>query len=108
MSKYGNKRCEYNGIKFDSMKERDYYIYLLAMEKSGRIFDLKTQTKFFLQKGFEFNGKKIRPITYKADFTYYDKDGKYHVVDTKGVKTQVYLLKKKMMMYVYKIEIEEV
>ena len=108
MNKYRNVRCEYNGLKFDSKKERDYYIYLKSLEDQMKIFDLKTQTKFFLQKGFVFKGKKVQPITYKADFTYYDKQGNYHVVDAKGLKTQVYLIKKKMMAYVYQIEVEEV
>lgn len=55
--------------------------------------------RFELQPSFKHNGKTIRAITYVADFTYYDKAGKYHIVDTKGVKTDVYLLKKKMMQF---------
>ena len=70
-SKYGAKKCEYDGIKFDSQKERDRYIELKLLEKGGAIRDLQLQVPFVLQDGFEFNGKKILPIKYIADFTYW-------------------------------------
>ena len=37
MSKYKASKCEYNGIKFDSKKERDRYIFLKGMEENGKI-----------------------------------------------------------------------
>jgi len=98
--KYRNIKCEYNGIKFDSIKERNYYIYLDQMQKEGQIYDLQLQVKFELQPAFKTaEGKKIRSITYTADFTYFTPDGKWHIIDTKGVKTDVYNLKKKMMLF---------
>lgn len=106
-SKYKNKHVEYHGIKFDSKKEGTYYLKLKAMEELGIIKDLKLQVKFELQPSFKFNGKTIRAINYIADFTYYDENNKYHIVDTKGVKTEIYKIKKKMMQY-KGYEIEEV
>lgn len=106
-NKYKNKHVEYHGIKFDSKKEGTYYLKLKAMEELGIIKDLKLQVKFELQPSFKFNGKTIRAINYIADFTYYDENNKYHIVDTKGVKTEVYKIKKKMMQY-KGYEIEEV
>lgn len=98
--KYRNVKCEYKGMKFDSLKERNYYIYLEQLQKEGKIHDLKCQVKFELQPAFTApEGNKIRAITYTADFTYYTQDGQYHIVDTKGVKTDVYNLKKKLMLY---------
>lgn len=99
MSKYGNYKTIYKGLKFDSVRECEYYIILHEQEKKGEITDLKRQVKFTLQPAFELNGKKIREIAYFADFTYYDRDGKYHIIDVKGMKTEVYKLKKKMMQY---------
>lgn len=107
-NKYYNKKCVYKGIEFDSKKERDHYIILEQLEKTGQIKELKLQVKFELQPKFIINGKVIRPITYIADFTYLDKDNKLVVVDTKGFRTEVYKLKKKMFEYQYKIEIKEV
>ena len=97
--KYKNVKCEYNGLKFDSLKERNYYMYLEQLQKNGKIHDLRCQVKFELQPAFTFKGKRIRAVTYVADFTYYTPDGQFHIVDTKGVKTDIYKLKKKMMQY---------
>lgn len=105
--KYHNKKCEYKGLKFDSLKERNHYIVLEHLEKTGQIKDLKRQVKFELQPSFKLNGKTIRAINYIADFTYL-KDNKLVVVDTKGFRTKDYLLKKKMFQYKYGMEIVEV
>ena len=75
----------------------EYYIYLENLEAQGAISELKRQVRFELQPSFKHNGKTIRAITYVADFTFKDRDGKFHIVDTKGIKTDVYLLKKKIL-----------
>lgn len=106
MNKYHNKKCFYKGMTFDSKKERDYYVILEMMLKNKQITDLKTQVKFELQPSFKFKGKTIRSINYIADFTYI-KDGKLIIVDTKGYRTEVYKLKKKMMQY-KGLEIKEI
>lgn len=81
---------------------------MLSEEKEGRIRDLQCQVPFELQPSFkDGSGKTIRAIKYVADFTYYDKTDTLHIVDTKGVRTDVYKLKKKMMQY-RGYEIEEV
>lgn len=98
-NKYKNQRTQYKGISFDSKKECEYYIYLENLEAQGAISELKRQVRFELQPSFKHNGKTIRAITYVADFTFYDKQGKFHIVDTKGFKPKEYLLKKKMMQY---------
>lgn len=98
MNKYHNKKCIYKDMTFDSKKERDYYVILEMMLKNNQITDLKTQVKFELQPSFKFNGKTIRSISYIADFTYV-KDEKLIIVDTKGYRTEVYKLKKKMMQF---------
>lgn len=106
-SKYKNKKVIYNGIKFDSQKERNYYIKLKLLEDAGKIKDLKLQVKFELQPKFKSGNKNIQAISYIADFTYLDEENKLHIIDTKGVRTDVYKIKKKMMQY-KGLEIEEV
>ena len=106
-NKYHNQKVIYNGIKFDSQREKNYYIKLQLLQEYNMIEDLKRQVKFELQPSYEINGKKIRSINYIADFTYREK-GKLHVIDVKGVRTNEYKLKKKMFEYKYNIEIEEV
>lgn len=107
-NKYKNKKCEYKGMKFDSIKEMRYYAKLELLQKAGEITDLKRQVEFVLIETFKLEDKTYRKTKYIADFTYKDKNGKYHVVDTKGIRTDVYLLKKKLMAWKYGIEIEEV
>ena len=107
MNKYHNKKTTIDGILFDSKREGNYYIKLKLMEKAGLIWNLELQKKYILQKGFPFNGKMIREISYYADFVYEDKDG-LHVVDTKGYRTDTYKLKKKLFIKKYGIDIEEI
>lgn len=106
-NKYKNKKVVYNGIKFDSQKERNYYIKLKLLEDKGKIKDLKLQVKYELQPKFKSGNKNIQAISYIADFTYLDEENKLHIIDTKGVRTDVYKIKKKMMQY-KGLEIEEV
>jgi hypothetical protein len=110
MNKYHNKKTTIDGILFDSKKEGNYYTKLKLMQNAGLIWNLELQKKYILQASFTFNGKKIREISYYADFVYEDKDG-LHVVDTKGgnaTKTDVYKLKKKLFIKKYGIDIEEI
>lgn len=109
-NKYSNKKVQYDGIMFDSIKEKNRYIELKWLEKAHEIKELELQKKFELQPSYTNNsGKKIRPITYIADFFYYDiKKQRYIVEDTKGFRTEVYKLKKKMFEYQYpNLEITE-
>ena len=107
-NKYHNKLTFVGNEIFDSKKEADKFYALKIAENAGIIHDLKRQVKYELQPSFKLNGKTIRAINYYADFTYIDKDNKLHVIDVKGMKTEVYKLKKKLMAYKYGIEIEEI
>lgn len=105
--KYKNVKCEAYGHKFDSLKERDRYLYLRGRAISGEIRDLQLQVPFTIQPSFKHKGKTIRAIKYVADFTYYDSDDKLHIEDTKGFRTKEYELKKKIMLF-QGLEIEEI
>ena len=67
-NKYHNKKVEYDGIKFDSVKEKNRYIGLKQLERLGVIQNLQRQVKYELQPSFKLNEKTIRSITYIADF----------------------------------------
>ena len=107
MNKYHNKKTTIDGILFASKKEGNYYTKLKLMQNAGLIWNLELQKKYILQASFTFNGKKIREISYYADFVYEDKDG-LHVIDTKGYRTDTYKLKKKLFIKKYGIDIEEI
>jgi hypothetical protein len=108
INKYKNKKIIIDNISFDSKKESEYYLFLKSKEKRGEIKNLELQKKFELQPSFKINNKTIRSITYVADFVYIDNEGLLNVVDVKGFKTQVYLLKKKMFEFMFKIKIQEI
>lgn len=99
--KYGNEITEVNGIKFDSAKEAMYYADLLWLLKAGHITKIELQPRFILQPGYDHKGKHVRPITYVADFKVTEANGHVYYVDTKGMKTQVYRIKKKMLLYTH-------
>ena len=107
MSKYKNQKTQVYGIWMDSKKEAERLMALMDMEVRGEIHGLKNHVEdkdeltFVLQEGFtDRKGKKYRPITYTADFSYY-KNGHHIVEDVKGVKTQVFRIKEKLFRYNY-------
>lgn len=107
--KYHNKKVIIDGIKFDSIKESKRYRELKILERAGLIRELKLQPAFTLIPSFKKNGKTYRKASYIADFQYYDVGKKQTVIeDTKGYKTEVYKLKKKLFEYKYSdLEIKE-
>lgn len=125
MNKYKNKKYTApDGQVFDSYKEFNRYFELKMLERDGKITDLKRQVKFILipaqyeelnevytkgpKKGLKKQGRLLeRECAYYADFTYKVND-ELVVEDTKGVRTTDYIIKRKMMLYFYKIRIKEV
>lgn len=105
VTKYHNTKVIYNGIKFDSKKERDRYITLKQLEKAGIIKELELQPKFLLLDTIHYKGKTYPKTYYKADFKYFDNEkGKYIVEDVKSpitAKDKVYRLKIKMLLTKY-------
>lgn len=99
-SKYRAIKTVIDGIKFDSKREAQYYQIFKCQERAGEIRELKLQVPY----EFKLNGKKM--FTYKADFTYLDKEGKQHIIDVKGIETSVFRLKKKIIEEDKKIKIE--
>jgi adenine specific DNA methylase Mod len=115
-SKYGSKKCIFQGEVFDSKHELNRYQELRLMEEAGIIKDLKRQVKFELlpaQYSKTRKTKKGKPrcieksVSYIADFVYM-MHGERIVEDAKGFKTPEYRLKKKLLLWVHGIEIVEV
>lgn len=92
-AKYKAKRVEIDGHKFPSKAEARRYTTLKERQKQGRISDLKLQPRFKIRNPVT---KKVI-CTYVGDFLYRDKGGHIVLEDVKGVRTDVYALKKKMM-----------
>lgn len=101
MSKYGNKRTEFDGLKWDSLRELAYYKELKLRKKAGDFLDFKVKPLQTLQEAFRSDGKAIRAITYTPDFVIYY-EGCTEFVDVKGFRTDVFDLKWKMFQYKYR------
>lgn len=109
MSKYHNKQVTVDGIRFDSVREANRWQELKLMERAHEITDLQRQVPFKLVPTCKTRkGKTVYGVSYIADFVYKDKMGRQVVEDAKGIKTEVYKLKYKMMLWIYGIEIQEV
>ena len=107
MSKYRNTKVSVDGILFDSAKEARRYTELKLLQRGGYISDLKLQVPFVLIPSQRKDGKLIeRKCSYIADFVYTE-NGEQVVEDVKGVRTEVYRLKRKLMYLVHGIKIRE-
>lgn len=105
------KDCESHGktiTVYDSVKEYQRWIDLQFLEKTGKVSNLSRQTELLIQEEFMYQGKKIRKITYKADFQY-TKNGVVVVEDTKAfdkntkryLTTEEFRLKWKLLKHRY-------
>lgn len=108
-SKYRNKKVS----GYDSKKERDRAFELKMLERHGIIYGLEMQVKFELipAQYVIISGKRTcieKSCSYKADFVYVDENKNFIVEDSKGFKTEVYKIKKKLMLLVHGIRIKEV
>lgn len=117
-----SKRSKYGAVRvggYDSMKERRRAVVLRLMERQGLIKDLREQVPFELipaqygNCGKDFKGKSVmvcleKACKYIADFVYVEvATGRTVVEDVKGVRTDVYKIKKKLMLWVHGIIIKE-
>jgi len=100
-NKYRAEPVSIDGHIFASRREANYYKALLLLQKAGEVVNIELQPEFVLIPDFYRNGKKVRGITYKADFRVTYKDGRVEIVDCKGYRTPVYRLKKKLFMWAY-------
>ena len=115
--KYGNKKVLVDGISFDSKREAHRYTELKMMVRSGEISDLELQKEYELipSQYEKTSGQKGKPkclersVKYIADFVYKDnRTGECVVEDTKGVRTPEYIIKRKLLLYIYGIRIKEI
>lgn len=103
MSKYNNRRVTVEGHAFDSLAEARRYQELCLLHVAGEITGLVIHPRFPLV----VNGVPI--ATYEADFGYTETaTGRAVVEDVKGVRTDVYRIKCKLMRACYGIEVKEV
>lgn len=85
--KFGNIVVDTPDGRFDSKAEYERFCQLRLLAASGQIRDLRRQVPF-----------ELSVCKYIADFVYFDNVRGVEVVeDVKGVRTNIYKLKRKMM-----------
>lgn len=89
---------ELDGIKFASRKEAKRYRELRLLEKSGELLFFLRQVPFHLPAN----------VKYVCDFLCFWKDETVTIEDVKGIKTSLYILKKKQVEATYPVKIMEV
>ena len=118
-----HKARSVDGIIHDSRKEARRWNELLLLEKAGQIKDLKRQVKFVLipaqreqgtigKRGGIKQGKLLeRELSYIADFVYTENE-KLVVEDAKGYKGgsiyALFVIKRKLMLYLHNIKVREI
>lgn len=125
-NKYHNQKVEFEGITFDSKREKERYEYLKSLVEENKIYALSVHPKWELipkiTEDYEIQlktkkKKKTRtlqqPITYTADFEYYYDTFKkiIHVVEDVKPSPKIplpkeFILKKKLMFWKYGIEVK--
>jgi len=106
-NKYNARATTTDGIRFDSLREAERYNELCLLQKAEEVHLLKVHPRFEIIKGFEIDGKKIRPTYYEADFMYWDcKIGRMVVEDVKGVETAVFKIKRKLFLLQHGLQYE--
>ena len=105
-NKYGSKKIEENGEKFDSKLEYRRWCELAMLEKAGVISELKRQVPFIIAPSVKFCDEKraLPSMKYIADFTYME-NGVLVVEDAKGVQTPDFRIKRRLMITVHGIQI---
>lgn len=106
-SKYRAFKTTVGGITFDSGLEARRYTQLKILEAAGTIKNVQIQPKFRLMDSFKYDGKTIRAIDYIADFMY-EENGKRIVEDVKGIRTKDYIIKSKLFIKKYILELKYV
>ena len=124
-NKYNAKKVEFDGLTFDSQKEVLRYKELSLLRSEGIISNLQRQVKYVLiptqrepavlgPRGGVKPGKLIEnECSYLADFVYtVTETGETVVEDVKGYKKgeayKVFTIKRKLMLFVYGIQVKEV
>jgi hypothetical protein len=99
-NKYHNQPVSLDDHRFGSQAEARRWYELQTLERAGAIRGLVFHPRYVLLDSFQRDGKTIRGIVYEAD-AWYEEDGRWIVEDTKGMETDVFILKRKLFLARY-------
>lgn len=106
-SKFGAQRIEVDGITFHSKREARRWQQLRILEKAKQITNLRRQVPYPIAIVNLETGELVTVSTYFADFVYDELAGHTVVEDSKGFRTDIYKLKKRLVEAQYGVRIYE-
>lgn len=96
--KYHAVKTETDGIKFSSKKEARVYSQLKLQQAAGEVVFFLRQVPFYLPGG----------VKYVCDFQVFYAAGHVRFLDAKGMQTESFRAKKRMVEALFPVEIEMV
>lgn len=96
--KYNAKQTTIDSIVFASKKEAVYYNKLKLLKQNGDVVFFLRQVPFHLPGN----------LKYICDFQVFWRNGEVSFEDVKGIKTPLYIAKKKIVEELYPIKIKEI
>jgi hypothetical protein len=100
--KYNNQKTTYNGREYHSKKEA---IRAFELDLLVRARVIKSWTA---QPRFDFIHNNIKICSYSGDFRVVYPNGEVQIEDVKGVRTAVYIIKRKLLKAFHGIDIKEI
>lgn len=95
-NKFGAKRTEFNGRKYDSKFEAGVAQELYLRQQAGEIVAIEPQYKLEMWC-YRSDGQKAFKVSHKVDFRIEHKDGSFELVEAKGVETPDYRWRRKFL-----------
>ena len=95
--KYRNRPTVVDGQRFDSKAEGRHWLVLRAELASGRARLVLRQVPFHLPGG----------VVYRVDFLVHRPDGRLELHEVKGMRTEAYRIKKRLVEALYGVVITE-
>lgn len=99
-NKYGAKKTEFNGKRYDSKFEAGVAQELDLRLKSGDITAVEPQYKVEMWC-YRENGLPAFKVSHKIDFRVTNKDGSYELIEAKGIETTDYLWRRKFLEHIW-------
>lgn len=97
-NKYGAKKTEFNGRKFDSKFEASIAEELEIRKQAGEILDYDCQFKIECVP-YNVHGDPVLKckVSHKVDFRIHNLDGSFTLLEAKGLETRDYRMRRKWL-----------
>jgi hypothetical protein len=95
-NKYGARKTEFNGRKYDSKFEAGVAQELQLRLKAGEITEIEPQYKIEVWC-YREDGTAAFKVSHKIDFRVKNKDGSYTLIEAKGLETEDYKWRRKFL-----------